>query len=137
MVQNLPAVQEIQIQSLGQEDPLEKEIATHYSILAWWILCTEEPGRLQPMGLQWVGHSWATNTQAFKLFKSTLIAQRDLLVSFVEIRNNLVNEVYWLEKSIMFERCTSYWRFFGVIRSFSSQGLIPDYRHVLLITDHT
>ena len=46
--------------SLGQEDPLEKEMATHSSILAWEIPCTEEPGGLQSMGLQRVGHDLAT-----------------------------------------------------------------------------
>ena len=56
MVKNLPAMQEIQDQSLGQEDPLEGEMATHFSILAWRILWTEEPGGLQSMGLQGVGH---------------------------------------------------------------------------------
>ena len=54
--QNLPAVQETQVQSLGQEDPLEKRIATHSSILAWRIPWTEESGRLQSMGSQSVGH---------------------------------------------------------------------------------
>ena len=48
-------MQETQIQSLGQEDPLEKEMATHYSILAWEIPWTEEPGGLQSMGLQRTG----------------------------------------------------------------------------------
>ena len=52
MVKNLPVLQEMQIQSLGQEDPLEKEIATHSSILAWEIPWTEEPGGLQSMGSQ-------------------------------------------------------------------------------------
>ena len=47
--------------SLGWEDPLEKEMVTHSSILAWRIPWTEEPGRLQSMGLQRVGHDWATN----------------------------------------------------------------------------
>ena len=47
MVKNLPAMRETQIQSLGQEDPLEKGMATHSSILAWRILWTEEPGGLQ------------------------------------------------------------------------------------------
>ena len=46
IVQNLPAMQETQVQSLGQEDPLEKEMATHFIILAWRIPWTEEPGRL-------------------------------------------------------------------------------------------
>ena len=54
---NMPAVQETQVQSLGQEDPLEKEMATHSSILAWRIPWREEPGRLQFMGLQRVGHN--------------------------------------------------------------------------------
>ena len=52
MVKNLPAVQETQVQSLGGEDPLEKEMATHSSILAWEIPWIEEPGGLQFMGLQ-------------------------------------------------------------------------------------
>ena len=51
-VKNLPAVQEAEVQSLGQEDPLGKEMATHSSILAWKIPWTEEPGGLQSMGLQ-------------------------------------------------------------------------------------
>ena len=55
-VKNLPVGQEIQVRSLGQEDPLEKEMATHASILAWRIPWTEEPGRLQSMGSQRVGH---------------------------------------------------------------------------------
>ena len=52
MVKNLPAVQEIQVQSLGQEDLLEKEMATHSSILAWKIPWMEEPGRLRSMESQ-------------------------------------------------------------------------------------
>ena len=55
-VQRLPAMQETWVRSLGQEDPLEKEMATHSSILAWRIPWTEEPGRLQSMGLQRVKH---------------------------------------------------------------------------------
>ena len=51
-VKNLPTKQETRIQSLGQEDPLEKEMATHSSILVWKILWTEEPGGLQFMGSQ-------------------------------------------------------------------------------------
>ena len=50
LVRNLPAMQETQVRSLGREDPLEKEMATHSSILAWRIPWTEEPGRLQSMG---------------------------------------------------------------------------------------
>ena len=50
VIKNLPAVQETLVGSLGREDPLEKEMATHSSILAWKILWTEEPGGLQSMG---------------------------------------------------------------------------------------
>ena len=50
-VKSLPAMQETQVQSLGQENPLEKEMATHSSILAWRILWTEEPGRLLVRGV--------------------------------------------------------------------------------------
>ena len=55
-LKRLPAVQETRVQSLSQEDPLEKEMATHSSILAWRISWTEEPGRLQSMGSQRVRH---------------------------------------------------------------------------------
>ena len=55
-VKSLPVVWEIQVQSLGQEDPLEKEMVTHSSILAWKIPWREEPGRLHSMGLQRVRH---------------------------------------------------------------------------------
>ena len=56
MVKNLPAVQETKVQFLGWEDPLKKEMATDFSTLAWRIPRTEEPGRLQSMGLQRVRH---------------------------------------------------------------------------------
>ena len=55
-VKNLLAMQQTWVPSLGQEDPLEKEMATHSSILAWKIPWTEEPGKLQSMGSQKVGH---------------------------------------------------------------------------------
>ena len=55
-VKRLPTMQEAWVRSLGQEDPLEKEMATHSSIHAWKIPWTKEPGGLQSMGLQRVGH---------------------------------------------------------------------------------
>ena len=61
VVKNLPVIQKLQevwVQSLGQEDPLEEEMATHSSILAWRIPWREEPGGLQSTGLQRVGHAW-------------------------------------------------------------------------------
>ena len=59
VVKNLPAMQEMWVQSLGQEDPLEKEMVTHSSIFAWEIPWTEEPDRLQSMGSQ---KSWTDVT---------------------------------------------------------------------------
>ena len=56
MIKNPPAMQETWVQSLGWEDSLEKEMASHSSIFAWRIPWTEEPGRIQSMGLQRVGH---------------------------------------------------------------------------------
>ena len=74
MVKNLPAMQETQVQSLGQEDPLEKGMATHSSILAWRIPWTEEPGELQSIGSQRVGHSLENNTVfKYALLKSIII----------------------------------------------------------------
>ena len=55
MVKRLPTIRETWVQSLGWQDPLEKEMATHFSILAWKIPWTEEPGGLQSMGSQRMG----------------------------------------------------------------------------------
>ena len=62
MVKNLLAIQVTRVWFLSWEDPLEKEMATHSSILAWRIPWTEEPGGLQSMGSQRIRHNWATNT---------------------------------------------------------------------------
>ena len=59
-VENLPAMQDTQVQSLGLEDPLEKGMATHSNILAWEIPRMKEPGGLQSMGSQTVEHDLAT-----------------------------------------------------------------------------
>ena len=62
MVKNLPAIQETHVWFLGREDPLVKEMATHFNILAWKTLWTEELGKLQSMESQRVGHNWAIVT---------------------------------------------------------------------------
>ena len=59
-LKRLPGIQETRVWSLGREDPLEKEMTTHSSTLAWRIPWREEPGRLQSMGSQRVGHDWET-----------------------------------------------------------------------------
>ena len=63
MIKCLPTMQDTQVLSLGWEDPLEKEMAAHSSILAWRIPRTEEPGELQSVGLQRVGHDLVTKQQ--------------------------------------------------------------------------
>ena len=65
MVKNLPTIEKTRVWSLGREDPLEKGMAIHSSILAWRIPWTEEPGRLQSMGLQRVAHDWVSNTHGY------------------------------------------------------------------------
>ena len=67
MVKNLSAIQETWVQFLDQEDPLEKGMSTHPSVLAWRIPWKEEPGGLQSMGLQRVRHDWPTNTFTFNI----------------------------------------------------------------------
>ena len=66
MLKKLPAIQETWIKSLSQEDPMEKEMATHFSILTWRIPVTKEPDRLWFMGLQTAGHVWVNNTVTFQ-----------------------------------------------------------------------
>ena len=66
MAENPPAMQETWVWSLGWEDPLEKEMATHSRILAWRIPWTEEPGGLQSMRSQRVGHDWVTDTTGWQ-----------------------------------------------------------------------
>ena len=65
LLKNLPSMKETWVRSLGWEDPLEKEMATHSSILAWRIPWMEEPGGLQSTGSQRVGHDWATSLSDF------------------------------------------------------------------------
>ena len=60
-VKRLPTMRETRVRSLGWEDPMEKEMAIHSSTIAWKIPWTEEPGRLQSMGSQRVGHDWGTS----------------------------------------------------------------------------
>ena len=75
MVKCLPTVRETQVWSLGQEDPLEKEIATHSCILVWKIPWMEEPGQLQSMESQRIRHDWATNTFILNIFVQLLLNQ--------------------------------------------------------------
>ena len=85
--------QEIQVQYLGQKESLEKEMATHSSILAWKIPGTEEPGGLQSVGSQRVGHDWVT--------EHTQLLYNAMLVSAVqqrELTHHLLLEIFSLGK---------------------------------------
>ena len=76
-------MQETYIQSLGQEDPLEKEMATHSSILAWRIPWAEEPGGLQPMGSARIGHNLATKPPPPSFLYLLFINVASLFVCFL------------------------------------------------------
>ena len=90
MVKNPPAMQETWVRSLGQEDPLEKGMATHSSILVWRISWTEEPVGSQSVGSQTVGQDWTTNTFTFpvrcKYLCTCVWHVCDLLTSLGSIR---------------------------------------------------
>ena len=75
MAKNLLAMQETWVQSLGQEDSLEKGMAIHSSILSWRIPWTEEPGGLQSRGSQRVGHNWEANTHTHTHIQGSIEAQ--------------------------------------------------------------
>ena len=79
MVKHLPAMKEIQVQSLGEEDPLEKGMTTHSRILAWIIPWTEEPDGLQSMGSQRVGHDRETNTCESHGHKPSWVSEQGVL----------------------------------------------------------
>ena len=82
-VKNLPAMQETWLWLLGWEDPPEKEMVTHSSILAWEIPCIEEPGVLQSTRLQRIGHDWATNI-FFCSQRTSLLLANSLGIRFKE-----------------------------------------------------
>ena len=87
-VKNPPAMQETRIQSLGQEDPLEKGTATHSSIFAWRIPWTEETGRLLSMGSQRVRHNRATNIFTFMWLWVAILANTEEYVSHRTIHSS-------------------------------------------------
>ena len=72
-VKHLSTVRETQVQTLGWEDPLEKEMATHSSTIAWKIPWTEEPGRLQSIGSQRVGHDFTFTFTGFVLSTANIL----------------------------------------------------------------
>ena len=105
MVKSLPAVWETQVQSLGWEDPLEKEMATHSSILAWKIAWMEESGRLQSIRLQRVSHNRATSLSLFSWgllpqFRDD-ITETEKLNNFSKIAQLIINAAgVWAKTAI-------------------------------------
>ena len=79
-VKNTPAMQETWLQSLGQEDPLEEDMATHSSIFAWRIPWTEEPDGLQFIASQRIGHDWVTKHTHGPQLEYTLCEIQDLVL---------------------------------------------------------
>ena len=90
---SLPAMQETQVWSLGREDPLEKEMAIHSSILAWKIPWTEEPGRLQSTGSRRVGHNWVTDTHIQLQLSQDHLLNRLFLLLWIAFRS--LSKIKW------------------------------------------
>ena len=100
-VKNLPATRETRVQSLGQEDLLEKGMATHFSILAWRISWTEEPGGLQSVGSQRVRHNWRTNAFTFSNMTTGYLRVGIMTFFFVQCCNmnsqpNIEQEIWMI-----------------------------------------
>ena len=108
MVKHLPTIQETQVQSLGWEDPLEKEMAPHSSTLAWIIPWTEECCRLQFMGSQRVGHNWATSLRSKNHQKVVLNIECFLKEEIKAIGFTLA---VFKKLNLMILKC--FWRLFG------------------------
>ena len=92
MVKHWPAMREIQVQSLDQEDPLEKEMVTHSCTLAWKIPWTEGPGRLQSMGSQRVRHDWATSLSL--MVHLSVLNREVLILSVIEFYSHINSHVH-------------------------------------------
>ena len=120
VAQMLPAMRKIQVRSLGQQDPLEKEMATHSSILAWKILWMKEPGK--SMGSQRVGHDWATNT--FCLYS--------LLCSIYYIKLN--NPLWFLIRPL--RKCLIIVYFFQTFLYLAALGLCCSMRDICCVVWH-
>ena len=97
-------MQETQVQSLGWENHLKKEMATHSSTLAWKIPWTEEPGRLQFMGLQRVGHDWATSLSLCFRFFSHI---GHFCIEFLVLYSGFLLVIYFICSSVYMSISTS------------------------------
>ena len=139
MVKNLSTMWETQVRSLGQEDRLEKGMATHSNILAWRIPWTEEPGGLQSMGSQRVGHNWVANTLTFYLLRPQLFKETTEKQFHSKINFNQLGFTFMAQKSylMMNKVCThmgeihrDYWNIDIIVFIDSSQQVSCMWRHV-------
>ena len=131
-VKRLPTMWESRVRSLGRKDPLKKEMATHSSILAWKIPWAEDPGRLQSMGSQRVGHDWATSlTQAVCKVRAFII-NLTFLISLIICLCFSID--YW-KRCIKFfhSNCECAYIFFKFI-NFSLYNLVYTFRSLWLKT---
>ena len=126
MVKCLPAMPETQVLSVGRENPLEKEMATHSSILAWEIPWTEEPGGLQSLGSQRVRHNWATSLSL------SIIKNRDInLMIFSSVQSLSRVRLFvtpWIAASQASLFITNSW---GSLKLMSIESVMP-YSHLIL-----
>ena len=112
MVKNLPTMQETWVWSLGQEDTLEKGMATHSSILAWGISWTEKPGRLQSMRSERVGHDWLPLLLSDKQQGFT-VQHRELYSIYWNNQNGKESEKnMYLNHCAVYLKLTQYCKFF-------------------------
>ena len=130
-------MQETQVQSLGKEDPLEKEMATHSSILAWEIPWTEEPGGLQSMGLQRVWGDWAIHTSLSWVSRTlNTVSEPEYLQLISASKGGLMNTGQVREQSL------DSWLLFlwtELKKGFSHDGekrAIPQHLPVVRVTNH-
>ena len=102
-------MQETQLRSLGQEDSLEKEMATHSSILAWKMPWMEEPGKLQSMGLQRVGHDWATLLHFNSISWLPTFAIQSPIMKRTSFRVLVLEDLVGLHGTVQFQLLQHYW----------------------------
>ena len=101
IVKNQPAMLKTKVQSLGWEDPLHKGMATHFNILSWRILWTEESSKLQSIGLQRVKHDWVTNTYQIYCYFVISLGIHQIYI-FPSTKFPLFSEYYTSKKCSVF-----------------------------------
>ena len=128
-------MQETPVWSLGQEDPLEKEMATHSNILAQRILWTDESGGLQFMGLQRVGHDWVTNTRTNTTYHLQVywICWTSLTVGQVET-DFLIISLYILRWNVNYSTGAILWQIWNSLAISFSRSLHHQYSRLTVVT---